>query len=146
MFASGIRQPWQFAFANGSPSPYVSDLGQDSGAKNPPDFVLKVKKGDNYGFPKCNWIDKSKCKGFTKPWMFFPPHTDIMGLAIIGQRLYMTSFAGPSGGGTVYSMSLKGGKYTPVATGFVAPTVGLGVHKGTLYVGELTGQVFSIKP
>ena len=43
-------------------------------------------------------------------------------------------------------MSLKGGKYTPVATGFVAPTVGLGVHKGTLYVGELTGQVFSIKP
>ena len=80
--------------------------------------------------------------------MFFPPHTDIMGLAIIGQRLYMTSFAGhrQRSGGTVYSMSLKGGKYTPVATGFVAPTVGLGVHKGTLYVGELTGQVFSIKP
>ena len=146
VFASGIRQPWQFAFANGSSSPFVSALGQDKGAKNPPDFVLKVKQGDNYGFPKCNWIDKSKCKGFTKPWMFFPPHTDIMGLAIIGQRLYMTSFAGPSGGGTVYSMPLKGGKYSPVVTGFVAPTVGLGVHKGTLYVGELTGQVFSVKP
>ena len=43
-------------------------------------------------------------------------------------------------------MPLKGGAYKPVATGFVAPTVGLGVNKGTLYVGELTGQVFSITP
>jgi hypothetical protein len=149
VFASGIRQPWQFAFAKGSSSPYVSDLGQDSGAKNPPDFVLKVKKGDNYGFPKCNWIDKSKCKGFTKPWKFFPPHTDIMGLGIIGKTLYMTSFAGhgASGqGGEVYAMPVKGGAYKPVATGFVAPTVGLGVNKGTLYVGELSGQVFSITP
>jgi hypothetical protein len=146
VYASGIRQPWQFAFAKGSSAPYVSDLGQDSGAKNPPDFVLKVKKGDNYGFPQCNWIHPKLCKGFTKPWKFFPPHTDIMGLAIIGQRLYMTSFVGPTGGGTVYSMSLKGGAYKPVVTGFVAPTVGLGAHKGKLYVGELTGQVFSVKP
>jgi hypothetical protein len=149
VFASGIRQPWQFAFASGSSSPYVSDLGQDSGAKNPPDFVLKVKQGDNYGFPKCNWINSSACKGFTKPFTRFPPHSDIMGLAIIGNKLYMTSFVGhgPSHqGGEVYSMPLKGGTYTPVVTGFVAPTVGLGANKGTLYIGELSGQVFSVRP
>ena len=68
VFASGMRQPWQFAFAKGSSAPFVSDLGQDKGAKNPPDFVLKVHKGDNYGFPKCNWTASSKCKGFTKPF------------------------------------------------------------------------------
>lgn len=43
-------------------------------------------------------------------------------------------------------MPLTGGKLTPVLTGFVAPTVGLGGNAGTLYVGELTGQVFSVKP
>ena len=45
VFASGIRQPWQMAFPKGSSSPFVSDLGQDSGAKNPPDFILRVHEG-----------------------------------------------------------------------------------------------------
>jgi glucose/arabinose dehydrogenase len=149
VFATGIRQPWQFAFPKGSSSPYVSDLGQDKGAKNPPDFVLRVKQGDNYGFPGCNWIVPSKCSGFAKPFQQFGPHTDIMGLAIIGNRLYMTSFVGATGkgpGGEVLSMPLTGGTAKPVVKGFVAPTVGLGVHGGSLYVGELTGQVFKVTP
>jgi glucose/arabinose dehydrogenase len=149
VFATGIRQPWQFVFAPGSKSPLVSDLGQDSNAKNPPDFVLKVRKGDNYGFPQCNHTKGSKCKGFAKPFKSFAPHTDIMGLAIIGKTLFMTSFTGhgPSKqGGEVLSMPLKGGKVKPVVKGFVAPTVGLGQHAGSLYIGELTGQVFSVKP
>jgi glucose/arabinose dehydrogenase len=125
----------------------VSALGQDSGAKNPPDFVLKVHQGDNYGFPQCNRTKGSKCKGFTKPFRSFRPHTDIMGLAIIGKTLYMTSFLGSTGkAGEVFSMPLTGGKLTPVVDGFVAPTVGLGQHNGFLYVGELTGQVFRVKP
>jgi hypothetical protein len=33
-----------------------------------------------------------------------------------------------------------------VVKGFVAPTVGLGVHGQSLYVGELTGQVFKVTP
>jgi glucose/arabinose dehydrogenase len=150
-FAAGIRQPWQLAFAPGSKNPLVSALGQDSGAneKKVPDFVLKVHQGDNYGFPQCNHLVPSKCLGFTKPYKTFAPHTDIMGLAIIGKTLYMTSFAGPGGkgpGGEVLSMPLAGGKVKPVLTGFVAPTVGLGANAGTLYVGETTGQVFSVKP
>ena len=116
--------------------------------KNPPDFVLKVHKGDNYGFPKCTRTNAAKCKGFTKPFKFFAPHTDIMGLAIIGSKLYMTSFLGANGkGGEVFSMPLKGGKVTPVVTGFVAPTVGLGQHNGSLYVGEAgPGLVYKVKP
>jgi hypothetical protein len=149
VIASGIRQPWQLAFAPGANTPFVSGLGQDSGAKNPPDFLFRVHKGDNYGFPQCNHTAKSKCKGFAKPFKQFSPHMDIMGLAIIGNRLYMTSFLGPNGkgpGGEVFSMPLKGGALTPVVKGFVAPTVGLGQHNGFLYVGELTGQVFRVKP
>jgi glucose/arabinose dehydrogenase len=151
VFATGIRQPWQMAFAPHSGSPFVSALGQDTPSKlNPPDFVLKVHQGDNYGFPSCNQVVASRCKGYAKPFKEFAPHTDIMGMAIIGRRLYMTSFAGlhptTKSGGEVVSMPLSGGSITPVLTGFVAPTVGLGAQGDKLYVGELTGQVFSIKP
>jgi hypothetical protein len=149
VFATGIRQPWQIAFAPGSSNPLVSDLGQDKGAKNPLDYILSVHQGDNYGFPQCNGTVPALCGGFAKPFATFSPHTDIMGLAIIGKTLYMTSFAGPGGkgpGGEVLSMPLSGGKAKPVLTGFVAPTVGLGVNAGKLYVGELTGQVFSVTP
>ena len=147
VFASGIRQPWQFAFAKGSSDPFVSDLGQDSGAKNPPDFLLKVHKGDNYGFPQCNQTNAKKCKGFTKPFKQFAPHTDIMGLAIIGKTLYMTSFLGNGGkSGEVLSMPLKGGPVKTVVKGLVAPFVGLGGNGGSLYVGELTGRIFKVTP
>jgi glucose/arabinose dehydrogenase len=150
VFATGIRQPWQLAFPRGSSSPFVSDLGQDAPKNlNPPDFVLRVKQGDNYGFPHCNWIVPSKCSAYTKPFQRFGPHTDIMGVAIIGKRLYMTSFLGATGkgpGGQVLSMPLSGGTAKVVVKGFVAPVVGLGSSGGSLYVGELTGQVFRVTP
>jgi glucose/arabinose dehydrogenase len=152
VFAKGMRQPWQMAFPKGSNSPLVSNLGQD-GPKNiaakAPDSILRVKQGDNYGFPKCNFTSKKACKGFAKPFQLFTPHTDIMGMVIIGKRLYMTSFVGTTGkgpGGEVLSMPLKGGKVKPLVTGFVAPTVGLGSNGKSLYIGELTGQVFKVTP
>jgi hypothetical protein len=141
VFATGIRQPWQFAFAPHSKSPFVSDLGQDTGATNPPDFLLKVKQGDDYGFPQCNWTIKKNCRGFAKPFKLFSPHTDVMGLAIIGKRLYMSEF----GKQQVVSMPLHGGAVTPLLTGFVAPIVGLAAKDGFIYVGELTGQIFRVK-
>jgi glucose/arabinose dehydrogenase len=150
VFARGMRQPWQMAFPKGSNSPLVSDLGQDKprGIKAP-DAVLRVRQGDDYGFPKCRFSNTKACKGFSKPFKLFPPHSDIMGMAIIGKRLYMTSFLGSTGkgpGGEVLSMPLRGGTARPVVKGFVAPTVGLGSHGGSLYVGELTGQVFKVTP
>jgi glucose/arabinose dehydrogenase len=147
-FATGMRQPWQFAFPAGSSSPYVTDLGQDKGAKKPPDFILRVKAGQDYGFPKCNHTKPARCHGFAKPFQRFRPHTDLMGIGLRGSNLYVTSFAGRKGqgpGGEVLSLSRHGGSLKPLITGFVAPTVGLGVHGKRLYVGELTGQVFSLR-
>ena len=92
VFAKGIRQPWQLAFQPGSNAPFVTDLGQDSGAKNPPDFVLHVHAGDNYGFPKCNHTVAKNCRGFTEPFRSFAPHTDLMGIAVHCGTLYLTSF------------------------------------------------------
>jgi glucose/arabinose dehydrogenase len=148
VIARGIRQPWQMAFPAGSNSPYVTDLGQDTGAKNPPDFILRVKVGQNYGFPTCNHTSAKACKGFASPFRTFGAHTDLMGIGLIGSRLYLTSFTGPKGkgkGGEVLTLSTKGGALKPLIKGFVAPTVGLGLHGGYVYVGELTGQVFRLK-
>jgi glucose/arabinose dehydrogenase len=149
VFATGIRQPWQIAFAPGSSDPFVSALSADKIKVQTPDYVLQVHEGDNYGFPQCGTTGPALCAGFASPFASFTPHTDIMGLAIIGKTLYMTSFAGIGAkgpGGEVLSMPLSGGTPKPLLTGFVAPTVGLGVNAGKLYVGELTGQVFSVTP
>jgi glucose/arabinose dehydrogenase len=148
VFASGIRQPWQLVFPPGSASPLVSDLGQDKGAKDPPDLLLKVHPGDDFGFPNCDWKATSPCNDFAKPFVKFTPHTDIMGLKLIGSELYMTSFLGPGerDEGEVLSMPLNGGQVKPVVTGFEAAIVGLGAHDGYLYIGELTGQVYRVKP
>jgi glucose/arabinose dehydrogenase len=148
VFASGMRQPWQMVFPSGSSSPYVTDLGQDAGAANPPDFILRVKAGQDYGFPTCNRTKPARCKGSAKPFRTFGPHTDLMGIGLRNSRLYLTSFTGTNGqgpGGEVLSLSLHSGKLKPLLTGFVAPTVGLGIHGKHLYVGELTGQVFRVK-
>jgi glucose/arabinose dehydrogenase len=144
VFATGIRQPWQMAFAPRSRAPFVSDLGQDGpkSVKNPPDFVLRVKAGDNYGFPQCNWTKGSKCKGFATPFRKLSPHTDPMGIAIIGRTLYVGSFLGAGGnaGGALYKMPLTGGRLSPVVTGFPAATDALAAHRGALYVGGSTQQ------
>ncbi len=148
VFARGIRQPWQMAFRHGSNTPFVTDLGQDAGAKNPPDFILHVRGGQDYGFPKCNQTKPAACKGFASPFRRFGPHTDLMGIGIRGSKLYLSSFLGPQGkgpGGEVFSLGIGAGRLKPLITGFVAPTVGLHLHDGYVYVGELTGQVYRLK-
>jgi hypothetical protein len=45
----------------------------------------------------------------------------------------------------VFSMPVKGGTLKPLLKGFVAPTVGLGLHDGYVYVGELNGYVYRVK-
>ena len=68
--------------------------GPGRGAKNPPDFVLHVKRGQDYGFPKCNHTKPSACAGFAKPFRMFTPHTDLMGIAARGSKLYLTFVPG----------------------------------------------------
>jgi glucose/arabinose dehydrogenase len=153
VFASGIRQPWQMAFAPGSSSPFVSDLGQDGpkSIKSPPDFLLEVSQGQNYGFPVCNHTAGSSCGSYAAPFGTFMPHSDIMGVAVSGGKLYVGSFAGLGGhgGGAVYTMPIGGGQPRPVVTGFEAATDALAAHDGFLYVGGSTnkgGFVYRVSP
>lgn len=136
--ARGMRQPWQLAFPRGSSSPYVTDLGQDKAAKNPLDAVLRVKPGQNYGFPRCHWPRARHCQGKARPFQTFAAHDDPMGLAIVGRRLFISEF----GAGTkarVISIPLRGGRSRVELTGFGRSSniVGLGAHHGWIYVGQI---------
>jgi glucose/arabinose dehydrogenase len=160
VFSSGIRQPWQIAFAPRDARPYVTDLGQEEGAPNPPDFVLHVREGDNYGFPQCNWTDRKACSRFAKPLASFAPHTDVGGIAIVGHRMYLSEFGMGGKPAQVIATRLedhrgrttdsrrqrtKPGRVSEprtVLSGFAAPIVGLGAHDGWLYVGSLDGSVY----
>ena len=154
VFATGMRQPWQMVFPARSSSPFVTVLGQDkpkSVQKTVPDFILRVRAGQNYGFPSCNWIDAAKCSKFATPFKFLPPHTDPGGLGIIGKRLYVSEF-GFAGTAKVQSMPLTGGGLTTLLTGFKGEAlIGLATNGGWVYVGEPatapgTGRVFRVKP
>ncbi len=140
VFASGIRQPWQLAFPAGSNSPYVTDFGQDGAAKNPPDFLLRVQAGQNYGFPKCNWTVAGPCAGYAKPLKTFAPHTDLGGVVIVGGKLYLSEFgfAAPLRPAGIVALPLSGNG-TPTTIVHDAPKgaaiIGLGASGDYLYFG-----------
>ena len=138
--ARGLREPWQMTFVKGIDQPFVSVLGQDN--VNPPDYIIRARSGQNYGFPKCNWLAPKKCKPFAKPYLFFDPHSSPMGIGSIGKRIYVALF----GKMQVATFKVGGGKPAPFLSGFVAPVTGLGIHSGWVYASDLTGAVYRVKP
>jgi glucose/arabinose dehydrogenase len=146
VLAKGMRQPWQFAFVPGHSGPLVTDLGQENlGKKRPPDRIVEIKAGADYGFPSCP-AKAASCAKYTKPFAQFPAHSSPMGIGALNGRIYVALFGGTGKGPEVVSMGSAGGKFAPFLTGFVAPVVALGVNAGQVYAGDLTGSIYSSKP
>jgi glucose/arabinose dehydrogenase len=144
--ATGLRQPWQPIFVRGHSSPLISDLGQENlGKKRPIDRVVEARQGADFGFPVCP-AKPATCSRYDKPLAVFPAHSSPMGLGAIGGKLYVALFGGTGKGPEVVSMPLSGGKYAPALVGFVAPVVALAAHGGKVYVGDLTGSIYSFTP
>jgi glucose/arabinose dehydrogenase len=144
--ATGLRQPWQPLFASGHSGALISDLGQENlGKKRPVDRVVEAQQGADFGFPSCP-ARPATCSRYDEPFAEFPAHSSPMGLAAVHGKLFVALFGGTGKGPEVVSMPLGGGKYTPALTGFVAPVVALGAHGGKVYVGDLTGSVYSFRP
>jgi glucose/arabinose dehydrogenase len=144
--ATGFRQPWQLVFVPGHSGPLVSELGQDNlGTERPPDYVLEAKEGATFGFPTCP-AEPASCSNYPKPFAQFPAHASPMGLGVLGRNLYVALFGGTGKGPEVVSIPTSGGRRARVLTGFPGPVVALGVHGGKVYVGDLTGTVYSVRP
>jgi glucose/arabinose dehydrogenase len=141
----GLRQPWQLTFVKGHKNPYVSVLSNEK-KPIPPDWIIVAKPNQNYGFPSCNWAKPKTCRGLPKPLVLLPNHASPMGISPIGQTLYVALFGGLNGSGPeVVSMTPKG-KQIKTVLKFAAPVVAVGTHNGTLYTGDVTGSVYSLKP
>ena len=142
VFATGLREPWQLTFVKGIKNPFASVLAQDNLKKGPPDYIIHPHQGDDYGFPKCNWNKVRPCKPYAKPFMLLEPHASPMGIGAIGKTIYVALF----GKLQVARFSATGGKPKPFLNGFAAPVTGLGIHKGWVYSGDLTGAIYRAKP
>lgn len=143
--AEGMRQPFQLNFPKGSKYPYVTVLSEDKGDV-PNDEIVVAEPGQNYGFPDCAWIlpkQEKACEGFDEPAIFLPPHSSPMGIGSIGKTLYVSLFGGTGKGPEVVEMSEKG-QPRPLLTGFAAPVIALGINKGSIYVGDLTGSIYKV--
>ncbi len=142
--ARGLRQPWMTTFVGDRP--FLSVLAQDNLDPSPPDWIVNPRQGQDYGYPDCTRAKPKPCRGYAKPFTTFPNHASPMGLGAIGKKLYVALFGGLGTGPTVVSVPLKGGDPTPFLTGYAAPVVALGVNKGWVYTGDLTGAVYRVKP
>ena len=140
--ARGLREPWQMTFVKGIPQPFVSVLGQDNLKKGPPDYIIRARSGQNYGFPDCNWTKPKACRPFARPFLFLPAHSSPMGIAAIKRTIYVALF----GRQEVDRFSVGGGKPKAFLTGYAAPVVALGIHGGRVYTGDLTGAIYSVQP
>jgi glucose/arabinose dehydrogenase len=145
VLAKGLREPFQLTFVNGKPNPYVSVLGQDNlGKTTPPDYIVAAAAGQNYGFPACNWSKPKACARYAKPTVLLPAHASPMGIGAIGETLYVALFGGTGQGSEVGSILAAGGAVKPLLTGFAAPVVALAANAGSIYVGDLSGTVYSV--
>ncbi len=144
--ATGMRQPWQPVFVPGHDGPLIADLGQENlGKKRPIDRVVEAGQGTDFGFPSCP-AKPATCSSYDKPFAVFPAHASPMGLGALGGKLYVALFGGTGKGPMVVSLPLSGGKFAPALVGFAAPVVALATHGGKVYVGDLTGTVYSFRP
>jgi glucose/arabinose dehydrogenase len=144
--AKGLRQPWQLTFVSGIPDPFVSVLADES-TPTPPDWIVKAKPGQDYGYPTCTQLTNQPCHGFDKPIALLQDHSSPMGIGAIGRTLYVALFGGLNVGNApaVVSMNTAGKQITPFLTGYVAPVLALGTRSGNVYTGDLTGAIYRVK-
>jgi glucose/arabinose dehydrogenase len=144
--ATGIRQPWQPLFLPGHSLPLVSDLNQDDlGPKRPPDYVLAIKRGANYGYPTCP-ANASSCASYARPLIQLAAHASPMGLGFVNGRVYIALYGGLGKGSEVVSMPAAGGRLTPFLTGFDSPVIAVGTVGHALYTGDQGGSIYRVTP
>lgn len=142
--AKGLRQPFGLAFAKGVRQPFVTVEGQENlGKKQPPDYVVIARAGEDYGFKRCNWSKPAACVGYAKPFALLPAHSSPTGITAIGAQLYIGMFNGTRGP-AVWRLPVAGGTWKEVVSGFPAPVVGIASSGRTLYASDLTGTVYRI--
>ena len=149
--ATGLRQAWMPLFVKGAKGaltkgPLVSELaGNNPGNPLPRDLLVIARQGASFGFPSCFRSTEADCTTFAKPWGWFPGHTSPMGLAQVGNKIYIAMFGGvPRGNPGIVTIPRAGGAIAPFLTGFKAPVIAVGANGKTIYAGDAGGSIYKV--
>ncbi len=145
VLAKGLRQPFGIAFVRGSPWPYLGNESDES-TPTPPDFLVHAVPGSDFGFPGCQWLTPSApaCAGKTRPTLFFRAHASPTGLVGRGRTIYAAFFGGTtSDGPEIRALKVTGASKQVVRSS--VPLIGVGLHGGRLYFGDVTGAIWRVR-
>jgi glucose/arabinose dehydrogenase len=135
--ARGLRNP--YGLAVGDDGVYVSVNGQDElGTWEPAEMVVKLRRGANYGWPRCwpSWRERrlrGSCRGVTKPVAYLEPHSAAGGMAFWRGRLYVAEwgqYLSEQFGRKVVSVDVRTGRTNVFADGFEHPLAVIADQRG----------------
>jgi glucose/arabinose dehydrogenase len=96
--ARGLRNPYGLTVRPGTGRLYASVNNQDElGRKEPADTVVRVRRGANYGWPRC-WPSYRRrrlvgsCRGVARPAAYLEPHSSADGIAFWRGALYVAEW------------------------------------------------------
>jgi glucose/arabinose dehydrogenase len=140
LLATGIRAAYGLVYDGDSL--YVSmNQRDDLGARTPGDWLARVERAQDWGFPACYGQGGRACAGVPSPLGVLDAHAAAGGVAIAGDDVLVTEWVL----GTVMSVPSSGGRATELVSGLAHPLPIVRAADRWLLVGDWgTGVIYRI--
>jgi glucose/arabinose dehydrogenase len=140
IFASGIRAAYGLAYLPGTHRLFATmNQRDDLGDRTPGDWLAEVRRGQDWGFPRCY----GQCRSQPQPTGVLDPHAAAGGVAFLDRS---TALVAEWQLGKVRRIDLSTGKATVLLTGFRNPLPVITEFPGAFLVGDWgTGLVYEIR-
>jgi glucose/arabinose dehydrogenase len=113
----------------------------DLGSKTPGDWLAVVRRGSNWGFPRCYGQGGSACAGVAAPLAVLDPHAAAGGVAVLGGTAIVAEWQL----GKVLAVSTANGSAKVLVTGIANPLPVLTFGAGSVLVGDWsTGTIYRL--
>ncbi len=141
--ARGIRAPIALAYVPGTDDLLVTmNHRDDLGDATPGDWLGRVERGQDWGFPACPGPSADGCAGAPHPLAVLDPHAAVSGLAVVGSSAVVVAEWKL---GVVQRVDLATGGVSPWLTGLESPVPVVGMADGSVLVGDWgTGKVYRV--
>jgi glucose/arabinose dehydrogenase len=139
VFASGIRAAYGLAYLPGSDRLFASmNQRDDLGDRTPGDWLAEVRRGQNWGFPRCY----GQCPSQPQPVGVLDPHAAAGGVAFLDGT---TAVVAEWQLGKVQRVDVATGRTSVFLAGLQSPLPVLASGRGDLLVGDWgAGRVYEI--
>jgi glucose/arabinose dehydrogenase len=141
VYASGIRAGYGLAYEPGTGDLLVSmNQRDDLGARTPGDWLALVRRGQDWGFPRCYGQGGRACRGAPRPHAVLDRHAAAGGVALLRGSAIVAEWQS----GKVLRVS-RTGSVTTFLTGLKNPLPVARAPGGALLVGDWsTGTIYRV--